>query len=86
MRPPRAVRAGLRQDPLIDEILGDRLISRNLCQLAVAIHVASAVTNLQQVRVGPQAEKQGERRSVAVAVGVLLGPFHQRRVTRVHGI
>src|SRR5438093_1367857 len=71
----RRLRILLRQHPLLDEILGERLIARHLAQRAVLKEVAAAVAHLHHVQPGPDhdAERQRGRHPGLFGLGKRLG-------------
>ena len=71
----------LREDPVVDELLDEALVLRQLAQAPFAEEVGAAVPHLEQVDLRPEHPGDGERGAHALARGV-LGPVAEDAVVR----
>src|SRR6266446_2423470 len=67
-------------DSLVSQLLGDRLIPRNLSQSAVAVLVVAGVSDLKDVVPRPHRDEQRERRCHPGCIGVGFGALLNRFV------
>jgi hypothetical protein len=68
--PPRRERGRGAHDALVNQLLGYRLVPRDLSQQAVPIVVVARVAHLQQIHPRPHTDEQRQRRGHATKLGV----------------